>query len=98
ERILESVEALACGFIARSWDPAIRLQQNGRSEVALAVPPVARARGLAAEAQDALVKPVELGAILAALLPLGCGLRRNSLEPGLNRRQLRSEERRVGQE
>src|SRR5690606_23227636 len=58
-------------------------------EVALAVPPVARARGLAAEAQDALIEPVELGAILTALLPLGCGLWRNRLEPGLNRRQLR---------
>src|SRR5690606_16632989 len=49
ERILEVVEALARHLIAGVRDPAVSLQQDGRAEVTLAVPPVARARGLAAE-------------------------------------------------
>src|SRR5689334_12713577 len=54
ERILEIVEALAGGFVAGVADPAIRLQQRGRTEEAVAVPPIARAGGRAAGAEDAL--------------------------------------------
>ena len=43
ERVLEIVEALAGGLVAAVLDPARRLQQRGRPEIALAVPPVARA-------------------------------------------------------
>src|SRR5690606_11461708 len=54
ERVLELVEALAGRLVAAVGDPAVGLQQNRRSEVAVAVPPVARAGGRAAEAEDAL--------------------------------------------
>ena len=60
ERVFEIVEPLAGGFIAAVLDPAGRLQQRGGSEEALAVPPIARAGGRAAGAQDALVEAVEL--------------------------------------
>ena len=53
ERILEVVEAFAHGFVAAILHPARRLQEDGGAEVAMTVPPVARARGRAAEAEDA---------------------------------------------
>src|ERR1700736_3434910 len=59
ERVFQIVEPLAGGFIARILDPARRLQQCGGAEEAVAVPPIARARGRAAGAQDALVQTVE---------------------------------------
>src|SRR5690606_40795103 len=65
-------------LIAGVRDPAVSLQQDGRAEVTLAVPPVARARGLAAEAEDTLVEAVQLGAILAALAPF-LGRRRGEI-------------------
>ena len=43
ERVLEIVEPLAGGFVAAVGDPAVRLQQCGRAQIALAVPPIARA-------------------------------------------------------
>ena len=60
ERIFEIVEPLAGRFIAAVDDPAVGLQQRGGAEIAIDVPPVARARGRAAGAQDALVEAVEL--------------------------------------
>src|ERR1700681_254348 len=69
ERILEIVEPLAGGFIAAVLDPAVRLQQRGRAEITLAVPPIARAGGRAAGAQDAFIESVELFAVLVALPP-----------------------------
>src|SRR5690606_6574567 len=63
ERILEVVQARAGVLVARVDDPAVGLQQDRRAEVAVAVPPVAGARGAAAGAEDALVQAVELGAV-----------------------------------
>src|SRR5262245_25300258 len=54
ERVFEIVEPLAGRFITRVRDPARGLQQRGGAEEALAVPPIARTRGRAAGAQDAL--------------------------------------------
>src|SRR5690349_21257052 len=64
ERILEPIKALSGALIAAVGKPAIRLQQDRRAEIAVLVPPVARARGRAAEAQNALPGSVELGALL----------------------------------
>src|SRR5207248_5866007 len=69
ERILEIVEPLASRLVARIGDPAVGLEQCGRAEVTLAVPPIARARSRAAGAEDALVETVELFAVLMALAP-----------------------------
>src|SRR5437667_2049534 len=84
ERILEIVEPLAGRLVARILEPAMGLQERGGTEIALLVPPVARARGRAAGAQDAFVEPVELCAILARLLPFLLGRRRLGLQPRLD--------------
>jgi hypothetical protein len=64
ERILQIVQPLARRLVAAVDQPAIGMQQRRRAEIAVAVPPVARAGGRAAGAQDALVEPVELLAVL----------------------------------
>src|SRR6202158_4288824 len=79
EWILEIVEPLAGGFIAAVLDPAVRLQQCGRAEITIAVPPIARAGGRAAGAQDAFVEPVELFAVLVAVPPFLVRCRRAGL-------------------
>src|SRR5689334_11393388 len=81
ERILEIVEPLPGRLIAGVLDPARRLQQCRRTEEALAVPPVARAGRRAAGAEDALVKAVELLAVLVTLLPFLLRCRRRRLQP-----------------
>src|SRR5271165_640784 len=83
-RVLEPVEALASALIAAVREPAVRLQQDRRAEIAVLVPPVARARGRAAEAEDALPQPVELGTFLLRLVPLAVRRRLIGLQPGLD--------------
>src|SRR6266404_9567970 len=95
ERVLEIVEPLAGGLVAGILDPARRLQQRGGAEETLAVPPIARARGRAAGAQDALIEAVELFAILVALLPFLLRSRRGGLQPRLDRGILRVEVRQI---
>src|SRR6185437_5729777 len=63
ERVLEQIEPLAGILVAAVGDPAIGLQQDSRPEIPVAVPPIARTGGRAAEAQDALPQPVELLAL-----------------------------------
>ena len=82
--VVQLVEPLARRFVARVGDPAIGLQQDRRAEVAVAVPPVAGAAGLAAEAQDALPQTVELRPLLRALQPLAGRRRRLRLQPRLD--------------
>ena len=71
--IVERGLALLGPLVAGIGQPAIALQQHGGAEVLLAVPPVARARGRAARAQDAFVQPVEFLALprrLAVFAPV----------------------------
>jgi hypothetical protein len=86
ERVFQSVQTLAGILVAAIGNPAKSLKEHGRTQVALAVPPVARAAGSAAEAQDALVEAVELLAFFRALeaLPVRRS-RRLGLEPRLDR-------------
>src|SRR3954469_15300148 len=84
ERVLEIVEAMPGRLIAAVLQPAVGLKQRGRTEEALAVPPIARTRSRAAGAQDALVQAVELLAVLVALLPLLLRRRRGGLQPRLD--------------
>src|SRR5688572_3100013 len=70
ERVFQVVEPVAGCLVARIRDPAIGLQQDGGAKIAVAVPPVARARGRAAEAQDAFPQAVEPGALLRRLRAL----------------------------
>src|SRR5216684_1212981 len=85
ERIFQLVEPLALGLVAAVGQPAIGLQQDGGPEIALAGPPVGRARGRAAEAQDALPQPVELGALLVRLQPLAGRRLAGRFQPWLDR-------------
>lgn len=57
-------------LVARVGQPAVRLQQDGRAQVLLAVPPVRRAGCRAAGAENALVEAVQLLAIFGALAVL----------------------------
>src|SRR3954453_18620965 len=57
ERVLEIVEPLTGSFVARVDEPAAGLQQRSRPHEFVRVPPVARAGGRAAGAEDALVQP-----------------------------------------
>src|SRR5262245_45849341 len=88
ERVLENVEPLAGRLVAAVVEPAARLQQRGGAEEALAVPPVARAGGRAAGAQNALIEAVELLAILVALPPFLLRGRRGGAQPRLDQRVL----------
>src|SRR5262245_55011095 len=85
ERILECIEPLAALLVARVVEPARRLQQRRRSEEAVRVPPITRARRRAACAQNAFVEAVELDSILMALPPLFLRRRTIGFEPGFDR-------------
>src|SRR5579875_2720880 len=97
ERVFERIKALAGLLVAAVGDPAIGLQQHRRTEIALAGPPIARAGGRAAEAQDALPQTVEPFALRDRLRPLAIGRRRAfAVEPGPDRAVLRDQVRQIG--
>ncbi len=60
ERVLKIVEPFAACLVAAVHDPALRLQQDGRPEEALAGPPIAGTAGAAAGAENAFVESVDL--------------------------------------
>lgn len=74
ERVLQLVQPGRGRLVTGVDDPAVRLHQDGRPQVLVAVPPVRRARRRAARAQDALVQPVQLGAVVHRLEVLGVAL------------------------
>ena len=61
--VVQHLLPLGLVLVAGVGEPAVRLQQDGRAEVFFAVPPVGRAGGRAAGAEDAFVEPVELLAV-----------------------------------
>ena len=72
--VVQRVLAFGGLLVTRVGDPAVRLQQHGGAEVLLGVPPVRRARGAAAGAEDAFVQAIEFAAVrgrLAILASLG---------------------------
>lgn len=72
--VVEHLPPLGVALVARVVEPAVRLQEDGRTEVLLAVPPVGGARRRTACAEDAFVEPVELFAVrgrLPVLFSLG---------------------------
>ena len=94
-KVVKRAASLAGGLVATVDQPAVGLQQRGRTEVFLAVPPIAGAGRRAAGAQDALVKTIQLFAILWRLHPFLLGLRRLGLQPGFDGGVLGVEERQV---
>src|SRR6185437_13244069 len=95
ERVFELVEPLAGLFVAAVLEPSRRLEQHRRTEIALALPPIARAGRGAAEAQNAFPQPVELRALGLGLQALAVRRRRLGLQPGLDRLVLRVDMRQV---
>mmetsp|Transcript_30110 Transcript_30110/g.49790 ORF Transcript_30110/g.49790 Transcript_30110/m.49790 type:complete len:245 (-) Transcript_30110:223-957(-) len=65
--VVDPCQTLLSELIPGVSNPTIGLHQNSWAQVVLWVPPVGWARGHAASAQDALIHPIELGPVLAAL-------------------------------
>ena len=65
--VLEVGLALGLALVARVGEPAVALQQDRGAEVLFRVPPVRRARGRAASAENAFVQAVELLSVFLAL-------------------------------
>jgi hypothetical protein len=89
--------ALLLELVSGVGNPPIALHEHGRTKVLVRVPPVGRARGAAASAQNALVQAVELLAVRNALevLPASDG-RVLALQVGLDRLVLLVEEGEIG--
>lgn len=63
-----------CKYVHTSRHTSRHLHEDRGAEVLVGVPPVRRARGAAAGAQDALVHAVELLAVLYGLCVCVCGI------------------------
>src|SRR5713101_3283467 len=96
ERVLEPVEALAGALVAAVGEPAVGLQQDRRAEIAVLVPPIARAGGRAAEAEDALPQAVKFRALFRRLVALAVRRRLIGLQPGLDQLVLRIQPAEIG--
>jgi hypothetical protein len=96
--VFQTVEAFAGSLIAAVRKPAIGLQQDRWTEIAVLVPPIAWACGRAAEAKNAFPRSIELGALLWRLTPFAIGRRLIGLEPGLDQLVLRIQPAKVGDE
>lgn len=70
ERILQIVQPFAGHFITAIGQPAVRLEQNGRAEELVAVPPIAGTSSRAAGAQNTFIQPVQLFTLFWRLKPL----------------------------
>ena len=66
-RVFQVVQAAAGGFVAAVRDEAVGLQQAGRADELVRIPPERRAGSGTARAQDALVQTVQLFAGLGRL-------------------------------
>src|SRR5208337_2246922 len=84
ERVIEPIQALAGALIAAVGKPAVGLEQDRRAEILVLVPPVARARSRAAEAQNAFPLPIELGPIFRRLPAFAVRRRLVGLQPRLD--------------
>jgi len=60
KRVFKIVETFARRFVPAIGKPAISLQEYGRSQKAIAIPPMARTSRRTAETEDAFVGTVEL--------------------------------------
>ena len=69
ERIFKIIQSLTRLLVAAVDNPAICMQQNGRTEIAFRIPPIAGATGGAAGAENAFIEPIELFAVFRALQP-----------------------------
>ena len=69
ERILDAIKPLPLQFVATVDQPAIGLQQNGRSKITVAIPPVTWATRCATAAQNTFIQPIKLCPLFSRLAP-----------------------------
>src|ERR1051326_6239570 len=81
ERIFELVQPFAGYLVTRAREPAPGLEQRGRAQKTISVPPVAWAARRAAEAQNALIVAVDVPSLVDRLEPFPLRLRRLGLQP-----------------
>src|SRR5690606_41240561 len=81
KRVVEVGKTLFGGGIAAVRKEAVRLQQAGRADEAIGVPPERRTPSRTAGAENALVQTIELGAVLGRLQAHDCP-RRRTVDPG----------------
>lgn len=89
--VVQVLQTLLRHLVTGIRNPTVRLLENGRTQVLVRVPPVGRARGGAASAQNALVQTVQQLAVLVRLqvLALVVGVHlRLLLQPRLDGRVL----------
>src|SRR5204862_4981767 len=96
ERVFEVVEPVARRFVPAVDQPAIGLQEHGRSEKPISIPPMTGTSRGTAKTEDALVKAVEFAPILRRLKPLLLGLGRRRLKPWFNEAILCKKLREIG--
>src|SRR5690606_29926704 len=97
ERVFQFVQTRASVLVAAVDNPAVGLQQDGRAEITVTVPPVAWTGGRTAGAENALVQAIEVLALLRRLQPLAIRRRRAlRADPRLDRGVLRVEVGEVG--
>ena len=89
ERVFQIVQTLARGFVTAVNDPAIGMQQGGWPKVAIAVPPIRRARRRATSAHHTFIQAVQLFTVVNRLLPFFGGAVCLCLKPRHDRRMLR---------
>lgn len=65
--VVKGVLALCLLLVSRVSNPSVRLEEDGRAEVLLLIPPVRWARSRAAGAENAFVETVELLAVFLGL-------------------------------
>ena len=60
ERVVQRLQSFLAHVIPGVLDPPVRLHQDGRTQVAIGVPPVRRTRRATTSTKDALVHPIQL--------------------------------------
>ena len=73
ERVFQFVESLPGGLVAAIGDPAVSLQQHGRAQIAVAIPPITRAGSGTTGTHNTFDQSVQLAPFLLALQPLTVG-------------------------
>ncbi len=90
ESIFQLVQTLTGHLVTAIGKPAVSLEEDGRAQKLVAVPPIRRATGRAARTEDAFVQPIEFRPVFRRLQPFFARrLWRDGLQPRLDRRILR---------
>src|SRR6185437_5874255 len=84
ERVFQAVEPFLGRLVTGVGEPAPGLKKRGRTEKAVAVPPIARTTRRAAEAENAFIVAVEPAALIRRLKSFGLRFGSFGMKPGLD--------------